>query len=598
MRRLSFFLFPTLFLLAVAATLPAQENDLGKKVYDKWCEQCHGPEGQGDGVAAPRLKPKPRDFTTGKYKVRSTLTGQLPTDEDLKNAIRRGLYYSAMPGFPALSDQEVDAVVEYVKAFSPDFADPELVAQAQPISIPAPPPYDAETAASEGKKIYEETGCGRCHGALGRGDGNSAPTLVDDWGNHVRIADLTMPWTFRGGGSRRDIYRTMSTGFFGTPMPGFYGNLAATQEESDQRMWAIVDYMYYLAGLEPSADDQPPEAPYKNRMVAVATDEEIDLSRGKELFADAPKSMFPLVGQVIEPGRNFHPSVYALTAQAIYNDDDVAFLLTWNDMRAETSGSNAPDLTAPLWDDELAALGLAPTAGDEEGDLWGDAAEDEGDVWGDAAEDEGDIWGDAAEEEDVWGDAAEDEGGEEDFWGEGEDEAGAATPTGPDFEFNDAVALQFPQAMPAGVRRPYFLFGDAQNPVDIWFRDLGAAATVVYTGRGSAAISPAESDVPETSVSYVDGEWEVIMKRSRRGRSSISFEEDTFVPVTFSVWDGFNRERGNKRALTGWRYVYVEPREEPQWQAPVAKTFGGILVLEVLLIALVRRSKRRNNPRL
>jgi hypothetical protein len=482
-----------------------------------------------------------------------------------------------MPAFPALSEQEVDAVVEYVKAFSPDFADPELAPR--PITIPSPPPYDAERAATEGRKIYEETGCGRCHGTLGRGDGNSAPTLKDDWGNHVRIADLTMPWTFRGGGSRRDIYRTMSTGFFGTPMPGFYGNLAATQEESDQRMWAIVDYMYYLAGLAPTADDKPPEAPYKNRMVAVATHEEIDLSRGKELFADAPRSMFPLVGQVIEAGRNFHPSVYALTAQAIYNDDEVAFLLTWNDMRAETSGSNAPDLTAPLWDDELAALGQAVTA---------DAAEDE----------DGDLWGDAAEDEDVWGDAAEDAGGEEDFWGEGEDETGAATPTGLDLEFNDAVALQFPQTMPAGVRRPYFLFGDAQNPVDIWFRDLGAAAAAVYTGRGSAAISPAESDVPETSVSYVDGEWAVIMKRSRRGRSSISFEEDTFVPVAFSVWDGFNRERGNKRALTGWRYVYMEPREEPQWKAPVAKTFGGLLVLEVLLIALVRRAKRRNNPRL
>jgi hypothetical protein len=310
--------------------------------------------------------------------------------------------------------------------------------------------------------------------------------------------------------------------------------------------------------------------------------------------------MIPLLGQVIEPGRDFHPSVYAVTAQAVYNDDEIAFLLTWHDMRQETVGTNAPDLTAPLWDDELAALGLdTGAAEEEEGDIWGDAAEDEGDIWGDAAEAEEDVWGDAAEaEEDIWGDAAEDEGSGDDFWGEDEGEAAEATASGPDFEFNDAVALQFPETLPTGIRRPYFIFGDAQNPVDIWFRDLGAAEAALYAGRGSAAISPKEGDLPETWTQYDAGEWAVIFKRQRRSRSSVSFEEDNFVPIAFSVWDGFNRERGNKRALTGWRYVYVEPREEPEWKVPVLKTFGGILVLEVLLIALVRRSKRRAGPRM
>ena len=130
------------------------------------------------------------------------------------------------------------------------------------------------------------------------------------------------------------------------------GERHGTQEESDERMWAIVDYMYYLAGLEPSADDAPPEAPYKNRMTAVATDEEIDLSRGQELFADAPASMFPLFGQIVEPGRNFHPSFYAVTARAIYNDDEVAFMVTWNDMRAETEAREA-DLRGQISQDYL-----------------------------------------------------------------------------------------------------------------------------------------------------------------------------------------------------------------------------------------------------
>ena len=49
MRRLSWTLLS--LVLATAAALPAQENALGKKVYTKWCEQCHGVDGKGDGVA-------------------------------------------------------------------------------------------------------------------------------------------------------------------------------------------------------------------------------------------------------------------------------------------------------------------------------------------------------------------------------------------------------------------------------------------------------------------------------------------------------------------------------------------------------------------
>ena len=81
----------------------------------------------------------------------------------------------------------------------------------------------------------------------------------------------------------------------------------------------------------------------------------------------------------------------------------------------------------------------------------------------------------------------------------------------------------------------------------------------------------------------------MIFKRRLKGRGTISFDEAEFVPVAFSVWDGFNRERGNKRGLTGWRYVYLEPREAPAWQGPVARAGVGVLALEILLIALVRR---------
>jgi hypothetical protein len=45
------------------------------------------------------LKPRPRDFTTGGYKIRTTETGSVPTDDDLVRTVRQGLYGTAMPGW-------------------------------------------------------------------------------------------------------------------------------------------------------------------------------------------------------------------------------------------------------------------------------------------------------------------------------------------------------------------------------------------------------------------------------------------------------------------------------------------------------------------
>ncbi len=563
----------------------AQDGDgLGKQVYDKWCGHCHGDQGDGNGVAASRLKPLPRDFTSGKYKIRMTTTGNIPLDSDITDAIRRGLFGTSMPAFPEayLSDAEVAAVVAYIKSFSSWFADPERQ-NPEAITIPDPPPYDPETARTDGRKVYEETGCARCHGELGRGDGPAAPTMVDDWGDHIRVADLTMPWTFRGGATRRDIYRSMSTGFYGTPMPGFHNNLGATPEESQQRMWAIVDYMLSLSG-GPREDG---ETPYVNLLRSVPYDDTINLETGAELFADAPAATFPIFGQIVEPGRNFYASAVAVTAQAIHNDRDIAFRLTWNDMRAETGGTSGPDLPAPNWDEHLAEVGQTTTAGateGEDGDFWGGESEA-------AEEDSGEFWGDEADDS-----AGEDGGGEGDFWGE--DDGGEAAPaSGPVVtEFSDAIALQFPLQKSKGVRQPYFLFGDSRSAVDLWFVDLGKPKDGMrYEGRGSSTITLAEGgEEIETSATYEDGEWSVIFKRKRKS-GGLSFEENQFLPVAFSVWDGFNRERGNHRGLSSWYQVYIEPLEHASPAGPMARAAVAVLGLELLFIAIVRRNARRKN---
>ncbi len=71
--------------LAASSAAWAQAGDAaaGKAVYERKCLLCHGEKGDGKGPGAERLDPKPRDFTSGVYKIRSTASGQLPTDPDL-----------------------------------------------------------------------------------------------------------------------------------------------------------------------------------------------------------------------------------------------------------------------------------------------------------------------------------------------------------------------------------------------------------------------------------------------------------------------------------------------------------------------------------
>ena len=111
-----------------------EQRAAGKVVYDKYCGQCHGDDGDGNGYATLRVKPKPRDFTTGKYKFRTTPNGMLPTDDDLRRAIEVGLPYTSMPGWPNLTSAEIDNVIYYIKSFSPDFENPDRYGE--PIDIP------------------------------------------------------------------------------------------------------------------------------------------------------------------------------------------------------------------------------------------------------------------------------------------------------------------------------------------------------------------------------------------------------------------------------------------------------------------------------
>lgn len=208
----------------------------GREVYQQHCATCHGVDGKGDAPAAFMLAPRPRDFTTARYKIRTTETGSLPTDADIVRSIRKGLPGTSMPAWESLlPEADIRAVAEYIKTFSPRFASeaPEIVEAGTPVA-------GSPESVARGATVYETLQCGKCHGTDGRGTGAAATTFMDDTGIALRATDLTEPWTFRGGDTAADVFMRFRTGLAGTPMPSFKG------AASDADMWDLAHYVVSL----------------------------------------------------------------------------------------------------------------------------------------------------------------------------------------------------------------------------------------------------------------------------------------------------------------------------------------------------------------
>src|SRR5262249_28709184 len=129
----------------------------------------------------------------------------------------------------------------------------------------------------------------------------------------------------------------------------------------DQR-WDLANFVYSLS---------PSDAPsYATLLIASKTAEQIELGDTDKLFEKAEPGYFPLIGQIIQPGREFHPPATGIRVRAVYNEDYIAFELVWDDMRADTSGKNAPDIAVPAAEDEGEKQEAAKPAAASGG--WGD----------------------------------------------------------------------------------------------------------------------------------------------------------------------------------------------------------------------------------
>ena len=320
----------TVALLAVAMPMHAQG---GKAVYDKWCAGCHGDTGAGDGYGSKTMLPHPRDFTKAVFKIRTTASGEIPTDDDLRHIIEVGMPGTAMPEWKSrLSAGDINSVISYIKSFSPSsFKD----TKAKLIAIGSAP---SGSGVDEGKAVFQKLECFKCHGMAGRADGKSAPTLKDDYGNPIRPADLTENWKFRGGNTVKEIYTRLRTGLDGTPMPSFQDAID-NKLITDEQLWRLAQYVH---SLSPDKAPEPREVIRAARSAAA-----LPTTPDAAAWQNVERFWVPLVGQIIAKPRWFAPTVDGVWVQALHDGRTLALRVAWDDP------SKSPD---PTWDEWLGRM--------------------------------------------------------------------------------------------------------------------------------------------------------------------------------------------------------------------------------------------------
>ena len=311
-------------IFSLGAFIPLEHIQTGENLYKLYCASCHGVSGDGNGELAYLVYPKPRDFTDGKFKIKSTLPGLPPTDDDLIKTIHQGMPGTAMPAFSFLKENEIKSLIDIVKEFSGIDNNNVL-----PINIPDEVPFSDELI-TLGKSVYSEAGCNMCHGNNGKGDGPSSNQLKDTKGFPIIPKDFTSG-VYLGGETKRDLYLRFVGGMDGTPMPSF-GNLAELlgkpKAEESKLAWALV---HYVKNLEVPKDKNKNILPSNGIIQATKIGRFIKSDKMMDSFSpmwETPSSYSVPISRLWQSDNINYQMV---DVQAIYNANYVAVKLEWND---------------------------------------------------------------------------------------------------------------------------------------------------------------------------------------------------------------------------------------------------------------------------
>ncbi len=535
---------------------PAEMIEAGKRVYFTKCVWCHGVDGAGDGPAADRLWPRPRNFNQGTFKIRHTASGELPLfdyrkpikgQNDLFETVTHGLTGSAMPPWEGILTEEQRLQVlsfvttQLVKDRKFTDKETETVTVLQLDSIKPIPP--SKESIEKGAQLVVDKKCIECHGVEGRGDGN-AFNLKDDWGFPIQPADWHKCWNFRG--SRQDpynvknIFRTFSTGINGTPMPSFADN--TTIEER----WHIANFVNLLCERDQDGNPLPidplTDKPKINFVIPSGPVEgEISDDPESEMWKKQVRRYVALGGQITHKPRNFVTRIDDVWVKSLYNDKEIVFLFQWDDRSKSVAAEPPPWQPTEVNVEQYGVMEQPPKTG----------------------------------------------------------EAGSIAANQNKYTvYNDALAFQFPikwQEIPPPFK-PRYLWGDQKFAVDIikWEADGSLRA---FKGTGWDQDFEERDDFQEKikvlKAEWKNGRWTLMVSRPLKG----DYEEDTqfdvgkYIPTVFFVWDGHNGDAGRKMSVSAFYYTFLEPPIPKEVYIYPTLIAVGIVILEGWVLA--RRANKR-----
>lgn len=503
------------------STATAEDPPAGEAIYVRHCAPCHGEKGDGNGPAAKYLYPRPRNYTKGLFKLHTTPSGQLPTDEDLFATISNGMPGSGMPSFAWLPEAGRRALVQYVKALSA-WTDEDsgetinhFVERGQPPAQPiGTPPKKTPESIARGKQVYEKLQCFTCHGATGRGDGPSAMGQVDSWGMPTVPRDFTTG-VFRGGGSDVDLYYRFTVGMPGTPMPAF-------TQVSDEERWDLVHYVQSLR--RPDARPWTPPADATLHVLRRPEPIAVGDAWGK-MWDETPEVAFTLF-PLWQRGNN--PS--HVRVRAVHDGKTMAVLMEWDDatMDAEAVMTNRfVDAGAVMF----SLLPDPPFLGMGERNrpciIWNCRA-------------------DTLRDQLLFVDME------------------MAYPA----MVADWYPMQFPdyrdapgKVLPTARHDPTFMSGwGAGNPISSPVR-LDPSAAMQAQGFGTLETAGKERQVVKAVGGWRNGVWRMCFSRRMAPPvpDDVGFTPGTVGYTAFAVWDGAIEDRDGQKAISGWCKMSFDP---------------------------------------